>query len=105
FQADADTVMVSGKIITNQSAHSVILIDDRGDKSDYWSRSYAARIAADGTFQIQVNHPAQVEGEYRILFCLDDGIVTGNGTNIGPRTRGDIRKRYRFTEGKFIFDE
>ncbi|MHA3772940.1 hypothetical protein ACXR0O_15505 [Verrucomicrobiota bacterium sgz303538] len=108
FDPGADTVTVSGKLIAKQSAHSVVLIDDRGDKratSEYWSRSYAARLAPDGSFQIRLNDPAKVDGEYRILFCLENGIVTGNGTNIGPVTRGDIRKTYRFSDGQFIFQE
>jgi hypothetical protein len=108
FDPDANTVTVSGKFISNQPAHSVVLIDGRGDKSatsEYWSRSYAARLAADGNFQIKVNDPAKANGEYRILFCLETGIVTGNGTNIGPLTRGDIRKTYRFSDGQFSFQE
>jgi hypothetical protein len=101
-------VTVSGRLISKQPAHSVVLIDDRGEKgptADYWSRSYAARLAPDGSFQIKVNDPARVDGEYRILFCFESGIVSGNGTNIGPTTRGDIRKTYRFNAGLFHFQE
>jgi hypothetical protein len=103
--AAADTVTVTGKLISKQPAHSVVLIDDRGVPSDYWSRSYAARLAPDGSFQLKINDPAKVEGEYRILFCFENGTVTGNGTNIGPTTRGDIRKKYRFHDGQFEFQE
>lgn len=108
FDPDANAVTVSGKLIARQPAHSVVLIDDRGDKSptaDYWSRSYTTRLAPDGRFQIRVSDPARTDGEYRILFCFDNGIVTGNGTNIGPTTHGDIRKPYRFSEGQFRFEQ
>jgi hypothetical protein len=108
FDPGANAVIVSGKLVAQRPAHSVVLIDDRGDKSptaEYWSRSYAARIAPDGSFQIKVNDPARVDGAYRILFCFESGIVTGNGTNIGPTTRGDIRKTYRFSAGQFHFQE
>lgn len=108
FDPDTDAVTVSGKLTTKQPAHSVVLIDDRGERgeqSEYWSRSYATRIAPDGSFQIKVNNPAKVDGQYRILFCFENGIVSGNGTNIGPRTRGDIHKTYRFHDGQLIFQE
>lgn len=108
FDPGADSATVSGRLICKQPAHSVVLIDDRGDKSptaDYWSRSYASRLAPDGSFQIKVTDPARVDGEYRILFCFESGIVTGNGINIGPTTRGDIRKTYRFSNGQFHFQE
>lgn len=108
FDPAADTVTVSGRLIAQASAHSVVLIDDRGDKTptaDYWSRSYAARLAPDGRFQLTVNDSAKADGEFRILFCFDSGVVSGNGTNIGPNTRGDIRKTYRFSDGRFIFQE
>src|ERR1700752_2877199 len=71
FGPAADVVTVSGKLVASKPAHSVVLIDDRGDKIDYWSRSYAARLAPDGTFQIKVNDPAKVDGQFRILFCFD----------------------------------
>lgn len=108
FDPITETVTVSGKLISKQQAHSVVLIDNRGDKSpmaEYWSRSYAARLTPDGSFQIKVNDPAKVEGEYRILFCFDNGTVTGNGSNIGPTTRGDIRKKYSFRDGQFHCQE
>jgi hypothetical protein len=83
----------------------VVLIDERGVPSDYWSRSYAARLAPDGSFQISINAPAKVESQYRILFCFDNGIVSGNGKNIGSTTHGEIRKTYRFYDGQFHFQE
>lgn len=108
FDPKADTVTVTGKLITPQPAHSVVLIDDRGDTNpdaEYWSRSYAARIAPDGSFQIKINDPAKADGHYRILFCFENGIVSGDGRKIGFTDRGDIRKSYRFQDGLFQFSE
>lgn len=108
FDPKSDAVVITGRLTSRQPAHSVVLIDDRGDKNpdaEYWSRSYAARIAPDGSFQIKVNDPARADGEYRILFCFDNGIVSGNGTNLDFENRGDIRKTYRFVDGTFQFQE
>jgi len=104
YEPETNTVTVTGKLVSSQPAHSVVLIDTRGE-DEYWSRSYAARIAADGTFQIQVNDPAKVDGVYRILFCFESGVVSGDGKKIGPESHGDIRKGYRFREGRFEFAE
>jgi hypothetical protein len=105
FDAGADTVTVSGKLVGKQPAHSVVLIDDRGEKSEYWSRSYAARLAPDGSFEIKVQHPARVDGKFCIRFCFESGLVSGNGTNIGPTTYGDVVKAYRFSEEQFQFQD
>ncbi len=102
---DARTITVSGRLVTSQPVHSVVLIDNRGDPNEYWSRSYVTRLAADGTFQIKVNDPAKVDGIYRILFCFESGIVSGDGTHIGPNNRGEIRKPYRFYEGQMHFQD
>lgn len=103
FDPAKNTVTVSGKLVSSQPAHSVVLIDNRGDPDEYWSRSYASRISPDGSFQLTVTDPARVTGQFRILFCFESGIVSGNGTNIGPRTHGDVRKEYRFTDGQYQF--
>lgn len=108
FDPTTDTVTVTGKVITQQPAHSVVLIDNRGDKNrdaEYWSRSYTSRIAADGGFHIKVNNPARKDGQYRLVFCFDNGTVSGNGKDIGFENRGDIRKTYRFVDGHFQFDD
>lgn len=106
FDPATDSVTVTGKVITQQPAHSVVLIDDRGDKkgdAEYWSRSYAARLAADGSFQLNVNNPARTDGQYRILFCFENGIVSGNGKDIDFKDSGDIRRTYRFIDERFQF--
>lgn len=108
FNLQTDTVTIAGRVVTEQPAHSVVLIDDRGESGadgEYWCRSYAARLASDGSFEIKLNNPARVDGQYRILFCFESGLVTANGSNIGPTTRGDIRKMYRFRDGQFEFQE
>lgn len=104
FDPGTNTVTVSGKLVSSMSAHSVVLIDNRGDPDQYWSRSYAARLAPDNSFQIKINDPAKADGEFRILFCFDSGGVSGNGTNVGPRTHGDLRKKYHFKDGLYHFE-
>lgn len=93
FDPAADAVTVSGRLVSDQPAHSVVLIDDRGDPDEYWSRSYAARLAPDGAFQVKVAHPATGDGHYRLLFCFEDGAVIASPHPVP----------YRYGEGQFQF--
>ncbi|HVV02474.1 MAG TPA: hypothetical protein VHH88_13990 [Verrucomicrobiae bacterium] len=98
-----DSVSLSGKLVSDQQAHSVVVIDEpRTARSGYWNRSYAARVLPDGRFQLKIKHPAS-NGRIRILFCLDNGAVTGNGANFRFVNRGDIKRTYRFANGVFEF--
>jgi WD40 repeat protein len=99
FSPSDDRVTLSGKVIADLHAHSVVLIDDKGRSDDeYWFGSHAARIAPDGTFQITIDKPAKANGHYRLLFCFENGIVTGGDS-------GAIRKSYFFRDGNFQFGD
>lgn len=104
YNSTNDTITISGKVETDQPAHSVVLIDDLGGRNEYWKQSHAARITPDGTFKMEINKPAKASGHYRILFCLDNGMVTGDGVHIRFVNRGDIKKSYQFHDGTFQFD-
>jgi hypothetical protein len=87
-------------------AHSVVVIDDLGKPEDeYWYRSHVGRIAADGTFRVAIDRPAPADGHFRVLFCFDNGIVTGDGAGVVFDDRGDIRKSYRFRDGSYRFGD
>ena len=87
-------------------AHSVVVLDDLGQPDDaYWYRSHVARIAPDGTFRVAIDHPARVDGHFRILFCFDNGTVTGDGAGVVFDDRGEIRKSYHFRDGSYRFGD
>ena len=103
FDRDGDFVTVSARLLSDQRAHTAILIDDRGEKDAYWFPSYAGRIAPDGTFRFKIDKPARAAGRYRILFCFDNGLVTGDGAHVMLSQQGYIRKAYSFVNGDFQF--
>ena len=106
FNRDDDTVRISGKLVSDQRAHSVVLIDDQGRPSDqYWVQSHTARIGTGGVFEIRINKPAKVSGHYRILFCFENGLVTGDGAHFTFDHLGEIRKTYTFREAGFQFGD
>ncbi len=106
FEEREDAISISGKLITDQPAHSVVLLDDLGRPKDlYWCHGYAARIGSDGLFQIKIPRPPRNAGQYRILFCFDNGLVTGDGANVRFVNRGEIRKSYSFVDNHFQFGD
>jgi hypothetical protein len=105
YDAASGVVTISAKVSAGQRPHSAVVIDNRGDNDPYWSRTYAARVAADGTFQIRINDPAKANGCYLILFCFENGMVSGDGAHFAFDNRGEIRKGYTFRDGAFQFEE
>jgi hypothetical protein len=96
----SNRITLAGKLVSDIPAHSVIVIDDLGKPDDeYWFVSHAARIAAEGTFRVAVDHPARADGHFRILFCFNNGIVSG----VAWDDRGQIKKRYRYRDGAYRF--
>jgi hypothetical protein len=105
YNATNDSVALSGRLVSDQHAHSVFVLDEPAQvKYEYWHQSHAARIAADGTFQVTIKHTSKA-GKLRILFCFENGMVTGDGKNVRFVNRGDIEKVYRFEKGSFELAE
>lgn len=50
-------------------------------------------------------HPARADGHFRILFCFDNGIVTGDGAGVVFMDRGDIRKSDHLRNGSDRFGD
>jgi len=104
YSRASNRITLAGKLVSDMHAHSVVVIDDLGDPRDqYWYRGHVARIASDGTFRVAIDHPAQADGHFWILFCFDNGMVTGDGAGVVPNDRGDIKKEYRFRDGCYRF--
>ena len=106
YDAKADVVTISGRLIADRAAHSVVLIDNHGRPDDeYWFQSYSARLDPSGAFRLQIDKPTKADGWYRILFCFDNGIVTGDGAHFEYGNCGAIRKSYSFRDGELHFDD
>lgn len=64
-----------------------------------------ARVEPDGRFQVAVERPARADGQFRILFCFDNGMVTGNGVGVVFANRGAIRKGYKLRNDDYLFGD
>jgi hypothetical protein len=106
YSRSSNRIALAGKLVSDMLAHSIIVIDDLGNLGDeYWFRSLAARIARDGTFRVAIDRPARADGHFRILFCFDNGMVTGDGAGVVWNDRGEIKKSYRFRDGAYRFGD
>ncbi len=105
YSRASDRITLAGKLVADMHAHSVIVFDDLGQGDQYWFRSHVARIAPDGTFRVAIDHPARTSGRFRILFCFDNGMVTGDGAGVVYMDRGEIHKSYHFRGGSYRFGD
>jgi hypothetical protein len=95
-------IRLSGRLVSDAKAHSVVVIDDMEQKpGPYWVHGYAARLSADGTFRLEIDDPAGSGGRFKILFCFDNGAVTGDGRRFGEESA--LVKPYRLNRGSFQF--
>ena len=102
YSRASNRITLAGKLVSDMPAHSVFVIDDQsGD--EYWQGSHVARIAPDGSFRITIDQPARADGHFRILFCFENGMVTGDGAGVVFMDRGELKKPYRFNKGSYRF--
>ncbi len=102
----SDRVTLAGRVVADAPAHSVVVLDDLGKPGDdYWHRSHVARIKPDGTFRVAVDRPAHAGGHFRIFFCFDNGMVSGDGAGVVFGDRGAIVKSYQFRDGGYRFGD
>ncbi len=85
---------LSGVLESNYSAHSVVVLDSVETLQEtYWQKSYVARIQKDGRFECEISEPTGVDGTFKLLFCFDNGAVTGDGKDYG--IQGVLERQYR----------
>jgi hypothetical protein len=106
YNRAADRIIISGKLVSDIPAHSVVVIDDLGKPEDeYWYRSHVARVGTDGSFRVTINKPARARGHFRIAFCFENGMVTGDGVGVEGNNSGQIHKSYRYGDGSYRFGD
>jgi hypothetical protein len=106
YDRPSDRITLAGKLVADMPAHSVVVLDDLGKpEDDYWYRSHVGRIGPDGGFRVVVDNPARASGHFRMVFCFENGMVTGDGAGVVYDDHGEIRKSYRFRDGSYLFGD
>lgn len=95
YDAQRNCFQLTGRLTSNVTAHSIVAIDEpvEGPK-DYWKKGYAARLSEDGTFDLIVDELSPTSGDLLVVFCFDNGFVTGNGKGYGFKYAARIPYKY-----------
>jgi hypothetical protein len=82
---------LTGRLKSNVPAHSVVVINapDNGPK-DYWKKAHAARMKPNGEFDVQVTELSPSAGVLQVVFCFDNGYITGTGKGYGYKFAAKI---------------
>lgn len=97
-------ILVSGTLRSNMKAHSVVLIDEAPPRQEnYWRKTYVARLDEQGNFGIQVTQPSRTSGTFRLMFCFENGALTGDGKTRDLKTA--FVKRYAASGNRYRFEK
>ncbi|MCT4646832.1 MAG: hypothetical protein N4A74_17720 [Carboxylicivirga sp.] len=103
YDRENKVLQISGKLDSEAKAHSVVIRNEsRRDKSEYWHKTYSARLNEDGTFTCMINQPTEAGGKLLIAFCFENGAVSGVTGKFGLNK--GISKAYSFENDDFKFD-
>lgn len=92
--------VVSGKVISDRSAHSIVIGNEsKATRSGYWMKTFAGRVAADGSFRVVIDELDHTDGQLRVVCCFNNGAIIGKATGGGLST--GFVKQYRFGNGEF----
>jgi hypothetical protein len=96
------SLMVKGRLRAAQRARYALVADEADARpGEYWTKTYVAKIAADGAFEVIVSEPAESGGTLKTWFIFESGVQTGDGKSRG-RDSG-ISGQYTFENKKWTF--
>jgi len=102
FDRQAGRIRVGGRVRSDIDAHSAIVFDESdASPSDYWRKAYVGRVGEGGAFEVNVTEPGSADGTLRLVFCFDNGAVTGDGKSRG--IEGALARRYEFRDRSIRF--
>ena len=99
---DQQKIIITGKLNSDQKAHTVVALDsERGKFGDYWERPYVAGIDPEGNFKLEINAP-RTQGTIFLSFSFENGINTSDGKKTFQQNSA-ISRSYSTKEGKRVF--
>lgn len=94
YDRSAHRAQLRGTIKSNRAAHSVVVLDNvPGVHEAYWQKPYVGRVGTDGRFEVNITEPVTRAGTLRLLFCFENGAISGDGQGYGMGSTLD--KPYR----------
>ena len=90
---DGRTVWLKGTLQSDLPAHSLVVLDSvPREQEEYWQKPYVTRIEPGGRFAVRITEPSARDGTLRLLFCFENGAITGNGKRYGDASA--LEKKY-----------
>lgn len=104
FDRQKMEIRVSGQMESKQNAHHVIVFDmAEPDHLDYWRKAYVGLIDQDKKFQVNVDEPIGTKGTLKLLFCFENGAVTGDGKS--DDLTNAFGRKYAFNGPQFRLED
>lgn len=100
YNPRTNDLRLTGQLRSNGQAHSVVVMDEvPPSQTDYWRKAYVGKLQEHGRFTVKISEPAQASGSLRLLFCFENGAVTGDGKTFGLEKVP--AHAYRFQRGQY----
>lgn len=102
YSSEEDIITVSGELVSDVTAHSVVISNDSDDdRSEYWRQLYTNRLNEDNSFTCSIPSPAKCSGILEMVFCFDNGHVSGTTGTEGFNK--SLKCDYIYEDGEFSF--
>lgn len=96
-------IVVTGRLQSPQRATYALVADESDARpGEYWTKTYAGKIAPDGSFQVIVTEPAESNGTLKTWFSFENGAQTGDGKARGRES--GISKPYKYNRRQWTFN-
>ena len=97
-----NAIVVTGRVRASQRALYALVADESDARpGEYWTKTYAAKIAPDGAFEVIVSEPAQSNGTLKTWFAFENGAQTADGKLRGRES--GIPKPYTYSRLQWTF--
>lgn len=96
---DGKRLLVSGEVVSDYAAHSVVIADEHGPTGGYWTKCYVGRVNEAGEFEVSVDELESESGNLRIVCCFNNGAIVGRDEGLGLNS--GFLKRYTFANGSY----
>jgi hypothetical protein len=96
------TITVRGRVRGTPNPVYALVADEADSRpGEYWTKTYAGKVAADGSFQVVVSEPSSSTGKLTTWFVCENGAQTGDGKARGRES--GISKPYTYEGGRWLF--
>jgi hypothetical protein len=98
-----NTIVVSGRVRAPRRAVYALVADESDARpGEYWTKTYAGKVAQDGSFAVTVTEPSESNGTLKTWFAFENGAQTGDGKSRGRES--GIPKAYTYSRRQWTFN-